>query len=367
MKFKIKRETLLKPLQFVIGVVERRQTLPVLSNLLVQADNGRISLTATDLEVELVANFDLDVADGGEVTIPARKFLDICRTLPDESDLNVSFINERIQVKSAKSKFTLSTLPASEFPLIEDIQIQKEFSLPQRELKKLIERTNFAMAQQDVRYYLNGLLLEIKEGQLRTVATDGHRLAICEVNANTTADDDDHQVIVPRKGIQELARLLEDSDEKAIVQLGSNHIRIQLPDLRFTSKLIDGKFPDYNKVLPKAANKFVGAQRDLLKQALVRTSILSNEKYKGVRISLENKLLAIQAHNPEQEEAEEEIEVQYEGESVEIGFNVNYILDALNAIPEENVTISLTDSNSSCLIEPAEAKDCRYVIMPMRL
>jgi len=366
MKFKIKRETLLKPLQFVIGVVERRQTLPVLSNLLLQADTGRISLTATDLEVELVANFDLDVADGGEITIPARKFLDICRTLPDESELNVSFLNERVQVKSGKSRFTLSTLPATEFPVIEDIQVQKEFKLPQRELKKLIERTSFAMAQQDVRYYLNGLMLELKESQMRAVATDGHRLAISEVSADIDVQES-YQVIVPRKGIQELARLLEDSDEMAIIQLGSNHIRIQLPELRFTSKLIDGKFPDYNKVLPRASDKFVKAEREVLKQSLVRTSILSNEKYRGVRLSFSNQQLSIQAHNPEQEEAEEEIAIEYTGDTVEIGFNVNYILDALNAIPEDNVTISLTDSNSSCLIEPNDAKDCRYVIMPMRL
>jgi DNA polymerase-3 subunit beta len=366
MKFKIKRETLLKPLQFVIGVVERRQTLPVLSNLLLQADTGRISLTATDLEVELVANFDLDVQDGGEITIPARKFLDICKALPDDSELNVGFQKERVQVRSGKSRFTLSTLPAAEFPLIEDIKIQKEFSVPQRELKKLIERTHFAMAQQDVRYYLNGLLFEIKAGQLRTVATDGHRLAICEVDADISGDDH-HQVIVPRKGIQELARLLEDSDDLALIQLGANHIRIQLPDLRFTSKLIDGKFPDYNKVLPKASNKFVNAERDTLKQALIRTSILSNEKYRGVRLNLEEQRLSIQAHNPEQEEAEEEVTIEYQGDPIEIGFNVNYILDALNAIPENTVTISLSDSNSSCLIEPAESKDCRYVVMPMRL
>jgi len=366
MKFKIKRETLLKPLQFVIGVVERRQTLPVLSNLLLQADTGRISLTATDLEVELVATFDLDVADGGEITIPARKFLDICRTLPDDSDLNIGFQKERVTVKSAKSRFTLSTLPATEFPLVEDIKVQKEFKVPQRELKKLIERTHFAMAQQDVRYYLNGLLLEIKEGQLRTVATDGHRLAICEVEADISGDDS-HQVIVPRKGIQELGRLLEDSDEIALIQLGTNHIRVQLPDLRFTSKLIDGKFPDYNKVLPKGSNKFAHAQLDTLKQAFIRTSILSNEKYRGVRLVMDDNKLSLQAHNPEQEEAEEELEIEYQGEPIEIGFNVNYILDALNAIPEDKVTISLSDSNSSCLIEPAESKDCRYVVMPMRL
>lgn len=366
MKFKIKRETLLKPLQFVIGVVERRQTLPVLSNVLLQADSGKISITSTDLEVELIATFDLDVDDGGEITVPARKFLDICRTLPEESSLNVSFSNERVQVNSGKSRFTLSTLPATEFPLIEDIHVQREFTLPQREIKRLIERTHFAMAQQDVRYYLNGLMLETTDGQLRAVATDGHRLAVSEVRTELSGSEV-FQVIVPRKGISELGRLLEDSDENAIIQIGPNHIRIQLPNLIFTSKLIDGKFPDYNKVLPKGSDKLVKANRELLKQSLIRASILSNEKYRGVRINLSENRLLLQAHNPEQEEAEEEIEVEYAGEPVEIGFNVNYILDALNAIPEDQVQISLTDSNSSCLIEPGIDKDCRYVIMPMRL
>jgi len=366
MKFKIKRESLLKPLQFVIGVVERRQTLPVLSNLLVQATNEQITLTATDLEVELIATFAQNVSATGEVTIPARKFLDICRTLPENSELDVSVQKDRATVKSAKSRFTLSTLPASEFPLIEDIQVQQTFHVKMTDLKKLIDRTHFAMAQQDVRYYLNGLLLEIKAGQLRTVATDGHRLAICDVNAEVEGDEQ-HQVIVPRKAIQELGRLLEDSDETVTVQLGTNHIRVMLKDLTFTSKLIDGKFPDYNKVLPKATDKVVNAELDSLKQAFIRTSILSNEKYRGVRMMLEGDKLALQAHNPEQEEAEEELQVDYKGGPIEIGFNVNYILDALNAIPEERVTISLSDANSSCLIEPEKNKDSRYVVMPMRL
>lgn len=366
MKFNITRETLLKPLQFVIGVVERRQTLPVLSNLLVVAEGGKISLTATDLEVELVANFDLDVDEEGEITIPARKFLDICRTLPDESSLDVTLRDERVTVKSGKSRFTLSTLPATEFPTVDEISVISSFTLPQSELKKLIDRTQFAMAQQDVRYYLNGLMFEMQEKMIRSVATDGHRLAICEVPADT-GNSDIHQVIIPRKGIQELARLLEDSDSPAKIMIGNNHIRIELPNLRFTSKLIDGKFPDYQKVLPKNSNKLVTADRDLLKQALVRTSILSNEKYRGVRLQMEDSRMSIQAHNPEQEEAEEEIEIQYQGDALEIGFNVNYVLDALNAIPGQEISISLSDPNSSCLVQEAGSTECRYVIMPMRL
>ncbi|NIP72529.1 MAG: DNA polymerase III subunit beta [Gammaproteobacteria bacterium] len=366
MKFTATRESILKPLQHVIGVVERRQTLPVLANVLVAAEPERIGLTATDLEVELVAEVALDVEGPGEITLPARKLLDICRTLPEGAELSVSVSGEKAQLRSGRSRFTLSTLAASEFPSVEEINVAREFTVPQRDLKRLIERTQFSMAQQDVRYYLNGLMLELEKGTLRSVATDGHRLALCELEGAVEAGEA-QQVIVPRKGVQELARLLEDTEERAQVQLGSNHVRIQLAGLRFTSKLIDGRFPDYQRVVPQDTDRLVSADRETLRQALVRTSILSNEKYRGVRLQLDNGRLRIQAHNPEHEEAEEEIEVDYQGGELEIGFNVNYILDALNVIPGEQVRLSMSDPNSSCLIEHAESKDCRYVVMPMRL
>jgi DNA polymerase-3 subunit beta len=366
MKFKVQREDILKPLQHVIGVVERRQTLPVLSNLLVNAEPGRVSFTATDLEVELVAHLDTEVEETGEITIPARKIMDICRTLPEGANLDIAVKNDRAQVKSGKSRFTLSTLPATEFPVVDEIEANKSISITQQELKKLIDRTHFSMAQQDVRYYLNGLMFEISSDSLRSVATDGHRLAICKVAVETTAEEAE-QVIIPRKGIQELARLLEDSDAKTEIQVGTNHIRIQLPELRFTSKLIDGKFPDYQRVIPKNTTKEITADRDVLKQALVRTSILSNEKYRGVRLILDNQAMRIQAHNPEQEEAEEEIDIDYSGEELEIGFNVNYLLDAINAVPGDSVKVFLSDSNSSCLIQQPDNDDCSYVVMPMRL
>ncbi len=366
MKFNVTRETLLKPLQMVIGVVERRQTLPVLSNVLLVADKGQLSMTATDLEVELVAQMNMDIEGTGEITVPARKFLDICRTLPEGANVGFVLDGDKAQIRSGRSRFSLSTLPATEFPTVEQIKAGRKFSLPQRDLRRLIERTHFSMAQQDVRYYLNGLMLELADGTLRTVATDGHRLAMCEMPAELEGGTD-QQVIVPRKGIQELARLLEDSDTVAQVEVGSNHIRISLDGVRFTSKLIDGKFPDYQRVLPKGADKIVTADREVLRQALVRTSILSNEKYRGIRLQLGDGHLKIQAHNPEQEEAEEEIEVQYGGGDLEVGFNVNYLLDALNAIPAEQVTMSLTDANSSCLVKEAGSDQCQYVIMPMRL
>lgn len=367
MNFQVQRESILKPLQAVIGVVERRQTLPVLSNVLIKATSDHIAFTASDLEVELQATLDVAVVEPGEITLPAKKLLDICRTLPEQAILDIQIDSGTAQITSGKSRFTLSTLSASEFPLVEKINTVQELSLPQLGLKNLMDRTNFSMAQQDVRYYLNGLMFELREQLIRCVATDGHRLAICEMSADVSSPGT-QQVIVPRKGIQELGRLLENTDSSAKLEIGSNHIRIQLPDIRFTSKLIDGKFPDYQRVLPQGNDKHIIADREGLKQALVRTSILSNEKYRGIRFQLDENLLRIQAHNPEQEEAEEEIEVEYSGGSLEIGFNVNYLLDALSALPGEQVKISLNDSNSSCLIQkPGKNSDCRYIVMPMRL
>ncbi|MEZ5541164.1 MAG: DNA polymerase III subunit beta [Pseudomonadota bacterium] len=366
MKFTIQRETFLKPLQQVIGVVERRQTLPVLGNVLVNAGKKNIRLTATDLEVELQAQINTAVTEAGDITLPARKLLDICRTLPEGAELDVSVKNERALVRSGKSRFTLSTLPAGEFPVIDKIKSARKFTMAQNELHALIERTAFAMAQQDVRYYLNGLMLEPDGKVLRAVATDGHRLALCQMTADVGAGEA-QQVIVPRKGVQELHRLLADSDSSIQLELGSNHIRITTDDLRFTSKLIDGRFPDYQRVLPKQADKQLIVNRDLLRQALTRTSILSNEKYRGIRLDISKNNLKIQAHNPEQEEAVEEIDASYEHDNLVIGFNVTYILDVLNVLDSDNVEIHLNDANSSALINQPGTEDCRYVVMPMRL
>ncbi len=368
MKFSIKREVILKPLQTIVGVVERRQTLPVLSNILVVVKNNILAMTTTDLEVEMASKTSLESAEDGEITIPARKFVDICRALPDNADLTIMLDDEkeRVTVRSGKSRFNLATLPVTDFPGLEEINAKFTFSLPQKALKRLIEKTSFAMAQQDVRYYLNGLLLEISEGMIRSVATDGHRLALC------THDCDVHpeetiQLIVPRKGIMELVKLLEDSDDLVEIQVSSNHIKISLNDFVFTSKLIDGRFPDYERVIPKDSDKSIVANRDSIRQAMVRTSILSNEKYRGIRLRLQNDLLQAQANNPEMEEAEEDIEVSYQGSELEIGFNVSYLLDALGAVTEETVVLELGDANSSCLVHPQDDQSCTYVIMPMRL
>lgn len=366
MKFKVKREAILKPLQAVSGVVERRQTLPVLSNVMITATPEGITLTATDLEVELQAHASFMVDEPGETTIPARKFMDICRNLPEGSDISFTTEDDRVTLRSGRSRFTLSTLPATEFPSVEANQFQHDFSLSQTGLRHLIERTHFAMAQQDVRYYLNGLMLELTPDRLRAVATDGHRLALCDEAAQTSVSEQT-QIIVPRKGIQELLRLLESSDAQARVQISGNHIKVTTPDLTLSSKLIDGRFPDYDRVIPKANATPLVANRDNLKLALQRTAILSNEKYRGVRLNMLNNALRILAHNPEQEEAEDEIEVEYSGADLEIGFNVNYLIDAINAIEEENVKLAVIDANSSALITSKDNDACRYVVMPMRL
>ena len=367
MKFSVAREALLKPLQLVAGVVERRQTLPVLSNVLLALDGDVLSITGTDLEVEIVARVPLSdsEAKAGEVTVPARKLLDICRSLPDEAVLNFHTDEQKAILKSGRSRFSLSTLPANDFPNVESGSGDLTFTCEQQDIKRLIDRTSFAMAQQDVRYYLNGMLWEVKSGQLRAVATDGHRLALCTRPVSVTADSA-VQAILPRKGVVELSRLLDGEGEVEVV-LGGNHIRVATPAYTFTSKLVDGKFPDYERVLPKGGNKDVIGEREQLRQAFARTAILSNEKYRGVRLMLSDGLLTIVANNPEQEEAEEQVEVDYRGDGLEIGFNVSYLQDVTSVLNSDNVRITLSDSNSSALLEEPEGGDSLYVVMPMRL
>ncbi|MFV9684321.1 DNA polymerase III subunit beta [Pseudomonas sp. NY15367] len=367
MHFTIQREALLKPLQLVAGVVERRQTLPVLSNVLLVVEGQQLSLTGTDLEVELVGRVTLEeAAEPGEITVPARKLMDICKSLPSDALIDIRVDDQKLLVKAGRSRFTLSTLPANDFPTVEEGPGSLTFNLPQAKLRRLIERTSFAMAQQDVRYYLNGMLLEVQSGMLRAVATDGHRLAMCSMEA-TIQQEGKHQVIVPRKGILELARLLTEQDAEVAIVLGQHHIRANTGEFTFTSKLVDGKFPDYERVLPRGGDKLVLADRQGLREAFSRTAILSNEKYRGIRLTLAAGLLKIQANNPEQEEAEEEIVVDYNGGGLEIGFNVSYLLDVLGVMGTEQVRLILSDSNSSALLQEADNDDSAYVVMPMRL
>lgn len=368
MKFVISREALLRPLNLAAGVVERRQTLPILSNVLLVLNGQRLSVTGTDLEVELVGHVQLEEApeSQGEITVPARKLVDICKSLPEGSRLEFALDDQRLVIRSGRSRFVLSTLPASDFPNVEDSPGSFELQLKQADLKRLIDRTSFSMAQQDVRYYLNGMLWEVKPGHLRVVATDGHRLAMCTLQGDIQPEQPT-QVILPRKGVIELSRLLMDPESSVTVVVGSNHFRAYTDAVQFTSKLVDGKFPDYERVLPRGAGKVIYGDREELRHAFSRTAILSNEKYRGIRMNLSPGSLRIVANNPEQEEAEEEVSVDYQGEPLEIGFNVSYLLDVLGVLSDRNIKLSLADANSSVLMEETESGDSLYVVMPMRL
>ena len=365
MKFSAARETLLKPLQTVVGVVERRQTMPILSNVLLSLQGSKLSITATDLEVEMVAEAEVKGDGTGDITVPGRKLHDIFRALPEGSSVEISLNGDRLTVKAGRSRFTLSTLRAADFPTIDEIGAKQTLRLNRGDLRRLVEKTHFSMAQQDVRYYLNGLLLETEKKRLRAVATDGHRLALSEVELLAAATRDE-QLIVPRKGVLELSRLL-DGDGEVQLALGANHIRVQLEGIRLTSKLIDGRFPEYARVVPNQPKNVIKADRNLFRQALQRTAILSNEKYRGVRLELSPNSVILQANNPEQEEAVETLEVEYSGDAMEIGFNVNYLLDALAAVDSEQVEFGVTDSNSSCLIREPGGDHSKFVVMPMRL
>lgn len=366
MKFTVSREALLKPLQLVVGVVERRQTLPILSNVLISLQSDKLSLTGTDLEVEIVGQLTLpQPGESGEITVPARKLVDICRSLPDDAEISFSEEGGRAHVNSGRSRFTLSTLPANEFPSVDEGASKLEFKVPQQDLKYLIDSTAFAMAQQDVRYYLNGMLWEAEGDTLRAVATDGHRLAMADCSVPGLAAEKS-QAILPRKGVIELSRMLDGTEDIAIL-LGNNHLRIVTPEFRFTSKLVDGAYPDYQRVLPQGGTKLMEGSREVLRHAFGRTSILSNEKYRGVRLLLNSGLLKLVANNPEQEEAEEEVTVDYSGEELEIGFNVGYVLDVLGVLKGDNVRFTLSDSNSSALVEDPADPGATYVVMPMRL
>jgi len=367
MKFTISRENFLKPLQLVSGAVERRHTLPILSNVLIRVSDQKLWLTGTDLEVELISS---EMLEGdfveGEITVPAKKLFDICRSLKDNSELQFVVDGPKAIIKSGRSRYTLSTLPAEEYPNLEEWDGEVEFEIAQKDLKRLIDSTHFAMAQQDVRYYLNGMSLETDNDILRAVATDGHRLALAKIQYDEPLSAN-KQVIIPRKGVHEVLRLISDEETNLKVKLGSNHIRIHSTDFIFTSKLVDGRFPDYRRVLPKDGDKVINADRTDLKGALARAAILSNEKFRGIRINMATNEITITANNPEQEEAVEVVDVEYENDALEIGFNVAYMIDVMNALHSEQVRISLADSNSSALIEDPNDDGALYVVMPMRL
>jgi DNA polymerase-3 subunit beta len=366
MKFKTSRENLLLPLQQVVGVIEKRQTLPILSNVLIRLADNRLEFTGTDLEVQLVTHSVTDTGEDGEITVPARKLLDICRLLPEGSAVNVESRQDKISIHSGRSRFSLGTLPADNYPAFDVSAPEAELTLSSRLLKKAMEKTLFAMALQDVRYYLNGLLLDLDGRLLRTVASDGHRLALHEEMLEG-AEFAPRQVIVPRKGIMELYRLLSDQDETVTVQFAANNIRVLIGELSFSAKLIEGRFPDFRRVMPKDITKIITLDKETFKAALTRVSVLTTEKIKGISLEVKDGLMLLQSQNPEHEEAEEEFEIRLEGGGLAVGFNTTYLLDALNNVDSEQVILSFTDAGNSCLIEDPLNQKYKFIVMPMKL
>jgi len=366
MKFSISRESFLQPLSQVIGVVERRQTLPVLANFLIAAHKDRLTVTGTDMEVELISAVSADISQDGEITVPARKLLDIIKALPDGATITFTVSDEKATLSAGRSRYTLATLPASEFPATDQVENLESISVSEAALKKMMDKTSFAMANQDVRYYLNGLLFDFIGQQLRAIATDGHRLAVCDLDGSIEIAGD-RQLIVPRKGVMELSRMLSGEEDQVTLGVGRNHIRLVKGDTVFTSKLIDGRFPDYMAVIPVGADKQMLVDRTSFTTALQRAAILSNEKYRGVRLEAAGGTIKIVAHNPQHEEAVEEIEAELNFDRLAVGFNVTYLLDALMAIETEQVSLELIDANSSCLVSAPDSDINRHVVMPLKL
>lgn len=363
----IDRETLLAALQHLIGVTERRQNLPILANILVETTVDQVVMIATDMEIQLVKYLNQNVESSpGKTTFPAKKLLDITRSLPVEARLDIHCTDTQIAIRSGKSRFTLQTLAAAEFPTLSEFETIQVIEIDGKKFLQLIEETQFSMANQDVRYWFNGLMFEFDRLRIRAVATDGHRLGLSETEGSTLVEDK-RQIILPKKGVAELSKLLTETDGTTRLLISNNHVQVQLAAYQFTSKLIDGRFPDYERVLAEKWDKVLTVNREALKQGLLRTSILANEKLKSVCITLEQNLLRLAAHTDGQEQAEEEIEVNYRGDGLEIGFNAAYLLEVLAAIKSTDVRIHLSRPDKSCLICPDNANDPRYIVGPIRL
>ena len=364
---KVDKLALLKPLQVVIGIVERKQTLPILSNVLIEKEVGKVRFTATDLEIQITTTVDIanDDQTTSAITVGGKKLQEILRILPEQSEISIECKENKAQIKANKSKFSLQTLPYEDFPKLTNQLIEpRKFCVPQSKLKKLLASVQYAMAQQDVRYYLNGVLLIIEANTLMAVATDGHRLAFDQINIESSQSR--QEIILPRKAVVELSKLLSDIDELVEIEFSSQQVKVEFSGITLISKVIDGKFPDYERVIPKYTNH-LEMQRIQVQQALQRAAILSNEKFRGVRFVLTEKKLTIISSNSEQEEAQEEIETTYQGEAIDIGFNVNYLMDGLSNIHGDTAIFSFGDPNSSILISTSENPEFRYVVMPMRI
>jgi DNA polymerase-3 subunit beta len=361
------RDTLLRPLQIVSGIVERRHTMPILANILISKQGESVSFLSTDIEIQITTKANIGVGEESEsTTVAARKLLDILRALPESGEVSLTLQNKKLAVASGKSRFSLQTLDADNFPTVaEAASFEAHVSLPQKTLKHLFHMVHFSMAQQDIRYYLNGLLLVLDGKHVIAVATDGHRLAFCQVATEQSFERT--EVIIPRKTITELSRLLEENDNPVEIDIAANQIKLQFADLELISKLVEGKFPDYNRVVPKGYKNHFQIGREELLRSLQRVAIMTSDKFKGVRCIMSPGCMKVISSNADQEEAIEEIEVAYDGDEVDIGFNVSYLLDVLNNLKCENLNVSLGDSNSSALITIPDNPDFKYVVMPMRI
>jgi DNA polymerase-3 subunit beta len=367
MQINLTKAAFIKPLSHVCNVVEKRQTLPILSNVLLQYDGSdKLTMTGTDLEVEVITHCNDVSGSAGDISLNARKLLDITRSLPENAEISIQNDGNKAVIRSGRSRFSVQTLPVDDFPKIETEQWDQTWKLPVTSFKSVLTRTGFAMAQQDVRFYLNGLLFESEGDVMKTVATDGHRLAKSEATLSEGSETP-VQAIVPRKAIVELIRMLDDCGDEAEISFNANHMRVALDSMIFTSKLIDGRFPDYNKVIPQNQQKSLIVDRTELQQTLQRASILTNEKFRGVRLIISAGKMAVSANNPDQEEAFDEIPVEYQDDDIEIGFNVGYMLDAINAIDSAKIEITLDDPNSSGTLKAPGDDKTVYIVMPMRL
>lgn len=368
MKFSCERDDLIAPLQTINAVIERRQTMAVLSNVLAQAEGDQLTLTGTDLELEVVTQIPISGDTDGTITIPARKFGDICRSLPEGARIDCSLDGQRLLIKSGKSRFVLSCLSADDFPHTDALVDATTVELPAPKLKQALARTHFAMAVADVRFYLNGMLWEVSSEGIRCVATDAHRLSSHSLEMELPTVEAQRQLIVPRKAIQELTRLLQEAGDADIaLAFNERSLQAHVGSTRFTTKLLEGRYPDYERVIPGACDHWITGDSQGFKTSLQRVSILSNEKYRGVRLKLSKDLMTIQSHNPEHEEAEEELPIDYVGEDMAIGFNVSYLLDALSAVDNEHFSLGLSGPDASGVIKVPGQDESVFVIMPMRL
>jgi len=366
MNFIIDRDHLLTPLQHIVNVIEKRQTMPILANILLVIQDNQLVLTGTDLEIQIIVRINLESKTDGAITVPARKLLDICRLLPADAKIKFSLQDDKLKINSLRSRFSLSTLPAEDYPEFVEDDFDYQFKMQASRFKKALDKTIFCMANQDVRYYLNGLMMNITNAQLKVVASDGHRLAVYE---DTIEHETGYEtrIIIPRKGILELSRLLDDPETDLTIQFSENNIRICIKNLIFSAKLIDAKYPDFSKVFHQSFFPQIEIQKQVLRDALTRVSVLANEKFKGIAFDINPDSLRISTHNPDHEEAEEELLIDYQGEDISIAFNAQYFVDAVSNLDSELAYITIAENSSSCFIEDPNDPRFKFIVMPMMM